>query len=899
MGGAGSLAASLLAESPTIQAQQQRANTQPQPANLASQPSGGQQRQSEQDPSAPRQADHSIPSAPADSQPEGNAASWSDDTWVQAAEPAAAAATAKQQSATADTLKQTEPAAKEENTTTKQQQMADQPHTATTQGDGEAKAAEEPSFAGELPPPIFFSTATGSSQEYRPLTHGCWELRIEGATNPATTTATVRVGQSGPLESAPPFPSGMIGRVAPMPQPGQWLLIVTYVPDLDTCEPHSLLVAEGDQFMAHQTDRGWRLSVEKLVPSTAREQRQDPGAAAQPSQSGNNPPEAATTAATPQGGDDEENSEEAEDDDDRDGRPPRLPLSEQAEAQMTQLGDGKWQIEIVRDKGSGRPTTPSGLPKTVIEGDGGPVSRAPALPIGTVGTFEILTQEMWLLDISEAPDHKSYEADTMLLTPLDLSCVSASGDATCSQQSEERMQKAATKQQGKLTPQQQKPQSEREPVIIPYAMVAPHVEALICWFGTLEQGDVEVHIQLPPILTPLREILCDILEGRPGGPEMWAKLVAVAEALEALLMGNTLAHPADVVMLSEGGTNSTLLREEVTPEWYRAVETLRGMLRDVKKWPPRVLPTVQEAAMNLVRGIAAQTPEETMAGYEILVRMARVPGLTWRQGGMLAFAEFGGRSRKVVDCAASVPDKQKTDRIGSAEDRAPIRVVMDLPSMSELPRSYPPPLIGREKPRSVPGLPSGYSVPLEAFTIEDGQLLLERQRVFNEGHIDPRYQWLQDIISSYRQSKDEEDDSGGANATSVVPQPKQKATSVRGFMSWLSGAVGVPEQTQALPPLTSYAGSEQPPAGRNSAGQAIAHEGLVSPYNSRKVASGPFRPREAEEKLNHIEVQSAAEGNPLDAQLQELLSRTSVVACPHLIELEAMQDSYDVNLSAV
>lgn len=230
---------------------------------------------------------------------------------------------------------------------------------------------------------------------------------------------------------------------------------------------------------------------------------------------------------------------------------------------------------------------------------------------------------------------------------------------------------------------------------------------------------------------------------------------------------------------------------------------------------------------------------------------------------------------KVVDCAASVPDKQKTDRIGSAEDRAPIRVVMDLPSMSELPRSYPPPLIGREKPRSVPGLPSGYSVPLEAFTIEDGQLLLERQRVFNEGHIDPRYQWLQDIISSYRQSKDEEDDSGGANATSVVPQPKQKATSVRGFMSWLSGAVGVPEQTQALPPLTSYAGSEQPPAGRNSAGQAIAHEGLVSPYNSRKVASGPFRPREAEEKLNHIEVQSAAEGNPLDAQLQELLSRTT------------------------
>ena len=284
-------------------------------------------------------------------------------------------------------------------------------------------------FEGELPPPIFFSTATGSSQEYRPLTHGCWELRIGGEANPeptATTAAaglpplrTVRVGQSGPLESAPPFPSGMIGRVAPMPQPGQWLLIVTYVPELDTCEPHSLLVAEGDQFMAQQTDRGWRLAVEKLAHSTAREQHQNQAATAPPSHTDNNPTEPATAAATPTGGEDDEDSEGANDDDSQDGRPPRLPLSEQAEPQMTQLGDGKWQIEVVRDKSSRRPATQSGLPKTVIEGDGGPVSRAPALPIGTVGTFEILTPEMWLFDIEEAPDHSSYEADTMLLVPGD------------------------------------------------------------------------------------------------------------------------------------------------------------------------------------------------------------------------------------------------------------------------------------------------------------------------------------------------------------------------------------------------------------------------------------------------------------------------------------------------
>ncbi|CAE7615746.1 unnamed protein product, partial [Symbiodinium pilosum] len=65
----------------------------------------------------------------------------------------------------------------------------------------------------------------------------------------------------------------------------------------------------------------------------------------------------------------------------------------------------------------------------------------------------------------------------------------------------------------------------------------------------------------------------------------------------------------------------------------------------------------------------------------------------------------------------------------------------------------------------------------------------------------------------------------------------------------------------------------------NSAGQVgIAREGLVSPYNSRKVAAGPFRPVEAVEKLHEVEVQAAAEGNQLDSQLQELLSRTIVTA---------------------
>ena len=151
-------------------------------------------------------------------------------------------------------------------------------------------------------------------------------------------------------------------------------------------------------------------------------------------------------------------------------------------------------------------------------------------------------------------------------------------------------------------------------VRISYAMVAPQVAALIDWFGTLEQANVAVHVQLPPILTPLREVLNEILSGNPGGTSQWAKLIAVAEALETLLSGNSLTHPANVISLDCGAGNSTLMHAEAVPDWYKAVETLRSLLRQVRTWPPHMLPTIQEAAMNLVRGIAAVTPEEVAGG---------------------------------------------------------------------------------------------------------------------------------------------------------------------------------------------------------------------------------------------------------------------------------------------
>ena len=140
-------------------------------------------------------------------------------------------------------------------------------------------------------------------------------------------------------------------------------------------------------------------------------------------------------------------------------------------------------------------------------------------------------------------------------------------------------------------------------------------------------GNVAVHVQLPPVLTPLREILDMLLRGQPGGTAEWARLVAVADALESLVSGNALAHPADVLTLHHGGTETNLLCDGGTvPQWYAAVETLRRLLHERHQWPVHVLPTIQEAAINLVRGISAITPRKRNLDRG---SGPRKPGGTW------------------------------------------------------------------------------------------------------------------------------------------------------------------------------------------------------------------------------------------------------------------------------
>ena len=96
--------------------------------------------------------------------------------------------------------------------------------------------------------------------------------------------------------------------------------------------------------------------------------------------------------------------------------------------------------------------------------------------------------------------------------------------------------------------------------LLPYAMVAPHVSAIIRWLETLDQGNVAVHVQLPPVLTPLREILDLLLREQPGGTSIWARMVAVADALENFIAGNSLAHPADVLAIQEVGVDTLTCR---------------------------------------------------------------------------------------------------------------------------------------------------------------------------------------------------------------------------------------------------------------------------------------------------------------------------------------------------
>ncbi|OLP96103.1 Retrovirus-related Pol polyprotein from type-1 retrotransposable element R2 [Symbiodinium microadriaticum] len=275
-------------------------------------------------------------------------------------------------------------------------------------------AATQPDFETppDLPPDFSLPTASGAPTEFTTLTHGCWEVRVRPAQQPSDRSGNVMgggnqrglpvlyvpyLGQAGPLERAPPFTRGTVGRIAPMPQGNAWLLIITSTPHLDEYEPNTMLTVEGDKFMIEASDKDDKPAANDsdAVPQQA------PAADA-----------AATDAAA---GEDDSPVQWFEDYEDS---PPHVPLSEHSQAEVSQLGEGRWRLAIRADKGKSTKKL-AGLPIAVVEGEGGDIDSAPPLPIGLEGILEFLTEDLWVLAIELTPPHPNYEQDTMLLSPGD------------------------------------------------------------------------------------------------------------------------------------------------------------------------------------------------------------------------------------------------------------------------------------------------------------------------------------------------------------------------------------------------------------------------------------------------------------------------------------------------
>ena len=363
-------------------------------------------------------------------------------------------------------------------------------------------AATQPDFETppDLPPDFSLPTASAAPTEFTTLTHGCWEVRVRPAQQPSSSSGDATrggnqrglpvlyvpyLGQAGPLDRAPPFTRGTIGRIAPMPQGNAWLLIITSTPNLDDYEHNAMLTVEGDKFMIEASDKGWRQRVEHLAPSAARAGRsptRPPKAVPKPADEAPETqpkaatdPTAPTTAAyteaepTQRPAAAEPNAEprerpdrntEAQDDpdttplqastvdttannsdtaspqapateaaagdddspvqwfEDYEDSPPHVPLSQHSQAEVSQLGAGRWRLAIRADKGKSTKKL-AGLPLAVVEGEGGDIDNAPPLPIGLEGTLEFLTEDLWVLVIELTPPHPNYEQDTMLLSPGD------------------------------------------------------------------------------------------------------------------------------------------------------------------------------------------------------------------------------------------------------------------------------------------------------------------------------------------------------------------------------------------------------------------------------------------------------------------------------------------------
>ena len=136
---------------------------------------------------------------------------------------------------------------------------------------------------------------------------------------------------------------------------------------------------------------------------------------------------------------------------------------------------------------------------------------------------------------------------------------------------------------------------------------------IVRWLEVVHAGNIPLHLRLPAVLTPLREILNVVLDGR-ADRHTWSRLIVVMNELELLLNDNRLAGDHEAVITVSEETTSGAAADHGTmpspPQWYQDVETLRDVLARVDDLPLHVLPIVQEAVMNLLRAVTRRIPTE-------------------------------------------------------------------------------------------------------------------------------------------------------------------------------------------------------------------------------------------------------------------------------------------------
>ncbi|CAE7709541.1 unnamed protein product, partial [Symbiodinium necroappetens] len=460
-----------------------------------------------------------------------------------------------------------------------------------------------------LPPDAPLSGATQG--ELIQLTHGCWQLTVQpspGGTPPAGRFRAVMPGEQGTATTAPYLTCGLVGTFAPLSQ-DHWVFLVTQAPGPLYHEHGAMLLQEGDKLLfEHTEENGWMIRMESHghsqdpIVNKARRLREavlakhgprpganEPGSTAAASGSNTAPSEPKPSAA-PRSTAATAASENTRGTARPSAQTPSEPQQSTAETSPTanpsSTGESEGTWQVVDPPSNDQPSTAQSSHEPAVsyypEATATPDRPPAATPLAQM-----------LRDGRQNSDNRQQQQRPVLAPHDDW------------------------RRLGRLRHLRSIAMASRDNpnVDLSYAHIAPHVGVVVTWLNTMAAGDVRIHAQLPPLLTPLREILSMILEGTVTSPA-WNSLVSVTEALERVispcaiqLSGECAQSSGDRAQLSAEQVNSSSAGGQGAA-WSDDLDTLRGLLRQAETWPLDALQMFQDLAMQLVRGIARRTPPE-------------------------------------------------------------------------------------------------------------------------------------------------------------------------------------------------------------------------------------------------------------------------------------------------